>query len=55
MNKPILRTEQLKAFYVLDVYGTQKVVKAVNEVDLEIKENEVYGIAGEVAAARRRF
>ena len=47
MNKPILRTEQLKAFYVLDVYGTQKVVKAVNEVDLEIKENEVYGIAGE--------
>jgi peptide/nickel transport system ATP-binding protein len=47
MNEPILRTEQLKAFYVLDVYGTQKVVKAVNEVDLEIKENEVYGIAGE--------
>jgi len=47
MNETILRTEQLKAFYVLDVYGTQKVVKAVNEVDLEIWENEVYGIAGE--------
>jgi peptide/nickel transport system ATP-binding protein len=47
MNRPILRTEQLKTFYVLDVYGTQKVVKAVNEVDLEIWENEVYGIAGE--------
>ena len=47
MNKTILRTEQLKAFYVLDVFGTQKVVKAVNEVDLEIWENEVYGIAGE--------
>jgi peptide/nickel transport system ATP-binding protein len=47
MNQTILRTEQLKAFYVLDVYGTQKVVKAVNEVDLEIQENEVYGIAGE--------
>jgi peptide/nickel transport system ATP-binding protein len=47
MNQTILRTEQLKAFYVLDVYGTQKVVKAVNEVDLEIWENEVYGIAGE--------
>lgn len=37
----------MKAFYVLDVFGTQKVVKAVNEVDLEIMENEVYGIAGE--------
>jgi len=47
MNKTILRTEQLKAFYVLDVFGTQKVVKAVNEVDLEIRENEIYGITGE--------
>ena len=47
-NKPtILRTEQLKAFYVLDFQGTQKVVKAVNEVNLEIYENEIYGIAGE--------
>jgi len=47
MNETVLRTEGLKAFYVLDVFGTQKVVKAVNEVDLEIRENEVYGIAGE--------
>jgi peptide/nickel transport system ATP-binding protein len=47
MNQTILRTEQLKAFYVLDVHGTQQVVKAVNEVDLDIRENEVYGIAGE--------
>ena len=46
-QQPILRTEQLKAFYVLDMQGTQKVVKAVNEVDLKIQENEVYGIAGE--------
>ncbi len=47
MNMTVLRTEALKTFYVLDVLGTQKVVKAVNEVDLEILENEVYGIAGE--------
>jgi peptide/nickel transport system ATP-binding protein len=47
MNETILRTERLNAFYVLDVFGTQKVVKAVNGVDLEIRENEVYGIAGE--------
>ena len=31
MGQTILRTEQLKAFYVLDMHGTQKVVKAVNE------------------------
>jgi peptide/nickel transport system ATP-binding protein len=47
MNMPILRTEKLKAYYVLDMRGTQKVVKAVDEVSLEIQENEVYGIAGE--------
>ena len=47
MNRTILRTENLKAFYLLDMRGGQKVVKAVNDVNLEIKENEVYGIAGE--------
>jgi peptide/nickel transport system ATP-binding protein len=47
MQNYILRTENLKAFYVLDLHGTQKVVKAVNEIDLDIRENEVYGIAGE--------
>ena len=47
MPDTILRTEHLKAFYVLDMVGSQKVVKAVNEVDLEIYENEIYGIAGE--------
>jgi len=43
----VLRTEELKTFYVLDAFGTEKIVKAVNGVDLEIRENEVYGIAGE--------
>lgn len=47
MRNPVLRTQQLKAFYLLDIHGDQKVVKAVNEVDLEVQGNEVYGIAGE--------
>jgi len=47
MNNTILRTEKLKAFYVLDLHGTPKVVKAVNGVDLEVFENEIYGISGE--------
>ena len=47
MSKTILKAVNLKAFYILDVHGTQKVVKAVNDVSLEIRENEVYGIAGE--------
>ncbi|MCB0054789.1 MAG: ATP-binding cassette domain-containing protein, partial [Caldilinea sp.] len=47
MEEIILKTEGLKAFYILDVYGKQKTVKAVNDVDLAIRENEIYGIAGE--------
>lgn len=47
MSQTILKAEGLKSFYLLDVHGTQKVVKAVNKVDIEIRKNEVYGIAGE--------
>ncbi len=43
----VIKVEHLKSSYVLDMFGTQKVVQAVNDVDLEIQENEVYGIAGE--------
>lgn len=43
----ILRTENLKAFYTLEMQGEKKVVQAVNCVNLEIYENEIYGIAGE--------
>lgn len=43
----VIKVEQLKSSYVLDMLGVQKVVKAVNGVDLEIQDNEVYGIAGE--------
>lgn len=43
----ILRTENLKAFYILEMQGAKKVVQAVNGVNIEIYENEIYGIAGE--------
>lgn len=43
----VLRTVHLKTFYILEVRGTQKTVKAVNDVNLQIYENEIYGIAGE--------
>lgn len=46
-KQSILRTEHLRASYILEVRGTQKTVQAVNDVDLQIYENEIYGIAGE--------
>jgi peptide/nickel transport system ATP-binding protein len=46
-RQSVLRTDHLKAYYLLDMQGTQKTVKAVNDIDLDIYENEIYGIAGE--------
>jgi peptide/nickel transport system ATP-binding protein len=43
----VVKVEQLESSYILDIYGVRKVVQAVNGVDLEIQEDEVYGIAGE--------
>ena len=43
----ILRTKNLQAFYYLEMQGTKKVAQAVNDVDIQINENEIYGIAGE--------
>jgi peptide/nickel transport system ATP-binding protein len=51
----ILRTEKLKAFYILEMHGTQKIVKAVNDVDITIYENEIYGIAGESGCGKTTF
>ncbi len=47
MTNTILRTEKLKAFYQLDVLGIPSTVKAVNNVEIAVRQNEVYGIAGE--------
>jgi peptide/nickel transport system ATP-binding protein len=47
MSRPILKTEGLNAFYQLDVLGARSTVKAVNNINISIEENEVYGIAGE--------
>jgi peptide/nickel transport system ATP-binding protein len=43
----VLKTENLKAFYILEYWGEKRVIKAVNNVNLSIKQNEIYGIAGE--------
>ncbi|MFN3699120.1 MAG: ABC transporter ATP-binding protein [Dictyoglomus sp.] len=43
----ILRAENLKAYYLLDVGGSLKSVRAVDGVNISIEEDEIYGIAGE--------
>lgn len=43
----ILRIENMKSYYFLDIYGKKRQVKAVDGVTLSINKGEIYGIAGE--------
>jgi len=43
----ILKTDKLKSYYILETLGKKQYVKAVDGVEMDIKENEIYGIAGE--------
>jgi len=43
----ILQVENLQAYYITDIYGIQRTIRAVDGVSLKIKENETFGIAGE--------
>ena len=47
MSDAILRTKGLKASYITHLFGTNREVKVVDGVDISIRRNEVYGIAGE--------
>ena len=43
----IVEACNLKAYYITQAYGVKRTVKAVDDISLQIKEGEVYGIAGE--------
>ncbi len=43
----IVEVRNLKAYYITDAYGVHRTVKAVDDITLDIKAGEIYGIAGE--------
>ena len=44
---PLLRVENLKAYYLVDLYGIRRAVRAVDGVSFQVEENTIFGIAGE--------
>ena len=48
----VLRVEGLKAYYQMDYFGVQREVRAVDDVSLTIRRNEIYGIAGESSSGK---
>lgn len=47
MQQTIVDVKDLKAHYITSAYGVERVVQAVDGITLQIKEGEVYGLAGE--------
>jgi len=43
----LLQVENLKAHYLVDVYGIRRAVRAVDGVSFQVEENSIFGIAGE--------
>lgn len=43
----IVKTENLKAYYISEIFGIRRTVRAVDEVSININDNEIFGIAGE--------
>lgn len=48
----VLKVEGLKAYYQMNYFGVRREVRAVDDVTLTIKRNEIYGIAGESSSGK---
>jgi peptide/nickel transport system ATP-binding protein len=48
----VLTVEGLKAYYLNEFFGVRREVRAVDDVSLAVRRNEVYGIAGESSSGK---
>ena len=48
----VLKVEGLKAYYQINAYGLDRDIRAVDDITLAVRENEVYGIAGESSSGK---
>ena len=51
----VVNIDSVSAYYTLGAYGSQKTIRAVEGVDLQIHENEILGIAGESGCGKTTF
>lgn len=49
---PILAVEGLKAYYQMRYFGTLREVRAVDDITLEVRRDEIYGLAGESSSGK---
>jgi len=51
----VLEVRNLKAYYLMNYFGVQREVRAVDDITMSIGRNEVYGIAGESSSGKTSF
>lgn len=55
MTEDLLKVDGLKAYYQLNHYGITREVRAVDDITMTIRKNEIYGIAGESSSGKTSF
>jgi peptide/nickel transport system ATP-binding protein len=51
----VLEVKDLKAYYLMNYFGVTREVRAVDDITMVVKKNEVYGIAGESSSGKTSF
>jgi peptide/nickel transport system ATP-binding protein len=52
MTQDLLTVSGLKAYYQMSYFGTEREVRAVDDITMSVRRNEVYGIAGESSSGK---
>ncbi|MGV8856494.1 MAG: ABC transporter ATP-binding protein [Devosia sp.] len=55
MTQDLLKVTGLKAYYQMNYFGVQREVRAVDDITMTIRKNEIYGIAGESSSGKTSF
>jgi peptide/nickel transport system ATP-binding protein len=51
----ILNVERLRAYYLMNYFGISREVRAVDDITMSVRRNEIYGIAGESSSGKTSF
>ena len=55
MTQDLLKVDGLKAYYQMNYFGVEREVRAVDDITMTIRKNEIYGIAGESSSGKTSF